>query len=150
MGNSPAQIPRPRIETIMQIVLVVIICIILWPAIVSGAKFILVTITAALIYIASTSVPEPTNIFSIQSGMGSSEVSSIMSSWYEAGKAEDYSASQKDDIMTSFRSLNNAVYVCDNDMQSVHWFYLQLEWNDSDGKHMIKIPSFTCNKDEAK
>lgn len=73
-----------------------------------------------------------------------------MASWYEAGKAEDYSASQKDDIMTSFRSLNNAVYACDNNMLDVQWFYLQLEWRDSDGLRTIKIPSFTCNKEATK
>ena len=134
----------------MQIVLIVIICIILWPAIVGAAKFILVTITAALIYVASTQVTEPSNIFCIQSGMTSNEVASIMSSWYEAGIAEDYSASQKDDIMTSFRSLNNAAYMCGNSFDNVSWFYLQLELRDSDGLRTIKIPSFTCNKDVTK
>lgn len=134
----------------MQIVLIVIICIILWPAIVGAVKFILVTITAALIYVASTQVTEPSNIFGIQSGMRSSEVARIMSSWYDSGKAEDYSASQKDDIMTSFRSLNNAAYACDNNMLNVEWFYLQLEWRDSDGIRTIKIPSFTCAKEVSK
>lgn len=134
----------------MQVIVIVLIVIILWPLIVSSAKFIMVAIAAALIYVSSTAQPDTTNIFGIQSGMSAQEVSRVMSSWYDAGKAEDYTASQKDDIMTSFRSLNNATYMCDNSFVNVDWFYLQLEWRDSDGKHMIKLPSFTCNKEATK
>lgn len=132
----------------MQVILIILIVVILWPLIVPLTKLIMVTIAAALVYVASTAAPDPTNIFGIQSGMSAHEASRVMMQWFDAGKAEDYTASQKDDIMTSFRSLNNATYMCGNSFDGVGWFYLQLEWRDYDGVKTIKIPSFTCDAKE--